>query len=64
MSGMYWQPVLDFVITALGADRILFACDYPAETAIAASNFIDSAAISDSDREKICHLNAEKLLKI
>lgn len=64
ISGMYWEPVLKFVISALGSDRILFACDYPPEPALVASQFIDSVPISDSDREKICHLNAEKILKI
>jgi predicted TIM-barrel fold metal-dependent hydrolase len=64
ISGMYWAPVLKFVISAVGADRILFACDYPPEPALVASKFIDSVPINDSDREKICHLNAEKLLRI
>ncbi len=64
MSGMCWEPVLKFVITALGADRILFACDYPPEPALTASKFIDAVSISDDERQKICHLNAEKLLKL
>jgi len=64
-SGMFWEPVLQFCITALGSDRILFGCDYPPEPDLVfASRWIDSVAINDSDREKICHLNAEKLLKI
>jgi 2,3-dihydroxybenzoate decarboxylase len=64
-SGMLWEPVLQFCISAMGSDRILFGCDYPAEPDLVfASQFIDSVSISDSDREKICHLNAEKLLRI
>jgi len=31
---------------------------------MAASNFIKSAPLSDGDKEKISHINAEKLLKL
>jgi 5-carboxyvanillate decarboxylase len=64
-SGMFWEPVLQLGITALGSDRILYGCDYPPESDLVfASKWIDSVSISDSDREKICHLNAEKLLRL
>jgi 2,3-dihydroxybenzoate decarboxylase len=61
-SGMFWEPPLLCAYLALGADRILFAVDYPMESNETAVRFIDSASIADSDKEKICHLNAEKLL--
>jgi 2,3-dihydroxybenzoate decarboxylase len=64
-SGMLWEPVLKFVISVLGSDRIFFACDYPPEPDLVfACQFIDSVSISDSDRKKICHVNAERLLRI
>jgi 2,3-dihydroxybenzoate decarboxylase len=63
-SGMLWHPVLQFGLSVLGADRILFAADYPPESALEAAQFIESAPISDNDKEKICHLNAEKLLRL
>ena len=64
-SGMFWEPVLQFCIKALGTDKILFGCDYPPEPDLVfASQWIDSVSISDSDREKICHLNAERLLRV
>jgi predicted TIM-barrel fold metal-dependent hydrolase len=63
-SSQCWPTLLQFLIAALGADRILFATDYPYESTIEHVDFIDSAPISDSDREKICHLNAEKLFKL
>jgi predicted TIM-barrel fold metal-dependent hydrolase len=63
-SGMCWQPVLQFVLSVMGADRVLFAADYPPESALEAARFIESAQISDEDKEKICHGNAEKLLKL
>jgi len=61
-SGMFWHPPLICAYLALGADRILFAVDYPMESAAAAVEFIDTAPICENDREKICHLNTEKLL--
>lgn len=61
-SGMFWQPALQLVHSVLGAERILFATDYPRESIKDTGQFIQSMPISDSDKEKICHLNAEKLL--
>jgi len=63
-SGMFWNPPLQCALATVGADRILFAVDYPMESSKQAVSFIDSAQLSDGDREKICHLNAEKLFKL
>ena len=63
-SGMFWHPVLQFVKSVLGADRILFATDYPPESSMVAAQFMESAPISDTDKEKICHLNAERIFNI
>jgi 5-carboxyvanillate decarboxylase len=61
-SGMYWQPALDFVISALGADKILFAADYPYESINEAADFIESVPVEESIKRKIGYLNAKKLL--
>jgi predicted TIM-barrel fold metal-dependent hydrolase len=61
LSSQCWPLLLQFLISAIGSDRILFATDYPYESIKQHVDFIESAPISDSDREKICHLNAEKL---
>jgi 5-carboxyvanillate decarboxylase len=63
-SGMYWEPVLQFVSTVLGSDRILFATDYPYESTTEASQFIESVQLDDGDKERICHLNAERILRL
>ena len=49
---------------SLGADHILFGTDYPFESMSTATNFLRSAPISESDRGKIAHLNAEQLLHL
>jgi 5-carboxyvanillate decarboxylase len=64
-SGMNEEPAaLIFTISALGADNIMFAVDYPMEDAGDAVRFIDTVPISDIDREKICHLNAERVFSM
>jgi predicted TIM-barrel fold metal-dependent hydrolase len=63
-SSQCWPALLQFLIAALGADRILFATDYPYESIKQHVDFIDSAPISDNDREKICNLNAKELFKL
>jgi 2,3-dihydroxybenzoate decarboxylase len=63
-SGMFWQPALLCAYLTLGADNILFAVDYPYESNEIAVQFIKAAPICDSDKEKICHLNAERLYKL
>ena len=63
-SGMSWSPTLQFVNSVLGVDRILFAADYPFESMKEAVQFMDSAPVTDREREKIYHLNTEKLLAL
>lgn len=62
-SGMFWEPVLMFLHTVMGPDRVLFACDYPASN-IEDVRSIEALPISNEDKEKIFHLNAENLLKL
>jgi 5-carboxyvanillate decarboxylase len=61
-SGMFWHPALQLCHSALGPERILFAVDHPYESNQEAVEFVDTAPIPDADREKIYHLNAEKIL--
>ncbi len=63
-SGMFWPPALQFASSVLGADRILLAVDYPQESNQVAVEFIEATPLSDGDKEKICHLNAERLLNL
>jgi len=60
-SGMCWYPALLCASLALGTDKILFACDYPMESAQETASFMASAPIAEADKEKIFYLNAEKL---
>jgi 5-carboxyvanillate decarboxylase len=63
-SGVNWNPVLQFCIHVLGADRIMFAIDYPYQESAEAVEFMNTAPISEEDKEKIFHTNAERVFRI
>jgi 5-carboxyvanillate decarboxylase len=63
-SGMNWDPTLRYCIEVMGADRIMWAVDYPYQDHPDAVEFMDSARISEKDKQKIYHENAERLFKI
>jgi 2,3-dihydroxybenzoate decarboxylase len=61
-SGKYKPEALVCAISAMGADRILFAADYPWVTPKEAVEHLERTGISALDKEKIYHLNVERLL--
>jgi predicted TIM-barrel fold metal-dependent hydrolase len=64
-SGNFNSLALQNTILSVGADRILFATDYPYETMTEAAEWLDGIeVISEADKLKIAHSNAAKLLKI
>lgn len=63
-SGNFYMPALMCCYMAVGADNILFGVDYPPDSNYDAIAFMDSAPICDSDKEKIYHLNAERIFHI
>jgi 5-carboxyvanillate decarboxylase len=63
-SGNFWLASLMCCYYGMGADRILFGVDFPTESNKEAVDIVESSPISDSDKEKIFHLNAEKLFRV
>ncbi|WP_405720581.1 amidohydrolase family protein [Streptomyces sp. NBC_01537] len=63
-SGVCSPAPLLGAMLALGSDHILFGTDYPFETMRTATDFLRTAPISEADRAKIAHRNAESLLRI
>jgi hypothetical protein len=61
-SGMFSYPPLLLLLEVIGADRVMFSVDYPYSSNSEGRDFVMSAPISDADREKIAHGNAERLL--
>jgi 2,3-dihydroxybenzoate decarboxylase len=60
-SGMCSLDPLACTVSALGAEHVMFAADYPFESAEEAAEFIDHAAIDDKLRADICFNNAARL---
>ena len=64
--GMWSYPMLEHAIAEVGTDRIVFSVDYPFIVPLdgAARRFLEEAPISPTDKRKIGHLNAERLLRL
>jgi uncharacterized protein len=58
------NPPLLCAMQVFGADRILFSVDYPFSDNAEATAFLNSAPITAAEREKIAHVNCERLLKL
>lgn len=63
-SGVFDHASLACATAALGTDNILFSVDDPFEDNAAGMAFLQSAPVSQADREKLAHGNAERLLKV
>ncbi|MGO8946071.1 MAG: amidohydrolase family protein [Ktedonobacterales bacterium] len=63
-SGFFTDPPLLLAMQIIGADRIIFSVDYPYSTNQQGRVFLDGASISPDDKEKISHLNVERLLRL
>jgi predicted TIM-barrel fold metal-dependent hydrolase len=63
-SGNWYEPAFRCTLAALGAERILFAVDWPYEPNTAGIEFLRKLSISERDKEMIAHLNAERILRM
>ena len=51
-------------VLEVGADALMFSVDYPYESSYEAVAGFERTTLSEADREKIAHGNAERLLRI
>src|SRR5262249_16404921 len=63
-SGNFSQPALLCTVMELGADRVLFAVDWPFNSNVDGVEFVRTAAIKRQDKSKIFAGNATALLRI
>jgi predicted TIM-barrel fold metal-dependent hydrolase len=63
-SGVFQHAALTCAVQTLGIERILFSVDYPFEENEEAIRFLHTSPLSDSDRRKLAHENAERVLRI
>ena len=63
-SGVTFEPAPRLSLDALGAERTLFAADYPYEVAADAVKFIDEVKITEEERAKIYCDNARRVFRL
>jgi predicted TIM-barrel fold metal-dependent hydrolase len=63
-SGIFTEPPLLAAQMTFGMDRIMFSVDYPYAPNMAGRRFLNSISLSPADMAKLCHANADSLLKL
>lgn len=63
-SGNFQNSALTCSIAELGIDKILFAVDYPYNSNQQAVDFMRRAPITEAEKAKILHGNADRLLRL
>ena len=63
-SGVEDPLALRYSIEKLGIDNVMWAIDYPYQPTAPAVRFIETAPITEEQREKIAHGNAERIFRI
>ena len=63
-AGFFTNPPFVAALETFGIDRLMFSVDYPYASNADARAFLDNVPLSPSDREKIAHGNADRLLKL
>ena len=60
-SGFNFTPTFLDLFFEVGIERIMFSADYPYGPMDRATSFFEQLPVSPTDKEKIAHLNAERL---
>jgi predicted TIM-barrel fold metal-dependent hydrolase len=63
-SGIFSQPPLIAALQTFGIDRIMFSVDYPFAPDARGRDFLNEVALAPADMAKLCHGNADALLKL
>ena len=63
-SGMAWSPVITFLQSVLGIERVLYAMDYPYQYELDEVTATDNVPISKSDKKRLFQTNAEKVFAL
>ncbi len=63
-SGNFSTAAFLCTLMTLGIDNILFSIDWPYESNLDGVQFLRELPLSDQDKRKVAHLNAERLLRL
>lgn len=64
ISGVEDPLALDDSIKKIGIDKVMWAIDYPYQPSQPAVEFMDAAPLTDADKAKVYHQNAERIFHI
>ena len=63
-SGQFSTPAFLCTLLAFGVDNVLFSVDWPYESNRTGVEFLKNLPVSDEDKAKIAHRNAERVLRL
>ena len=63
-SGVFSPAAVAGAVLEVGADAVMFSFDYPYESRHEAVARFERTVLSDTDRHKIAHGNAERILRL
>ncbi len=63
-SGFNFLPTFLDLMLQVGVDRIMFSTDHPYQSMAEGRTFLDRLPVSNADRERIAHGNAERLFAV
>jgi predicted TIM-barrel fold metal-dependent hydrolase len=63
-SGVEDPLALRYSIDRIGVENVMWAIDYPYQPTAPAVRFIETAPLSDAEREQVAHGNAERIFRI
>ncbi len=63
-SGIFTEPPFLAALLTFGIDRIMFSVDYPYAPNAKGRAFLDRLTLAPADMAKLCHGNADALLKL
>jgi predicted TIM-barrel fold metal-dependent hydrolase len=64
ISGILDNIAFAAALNAVGIDRMMFSADYPFHSSLETREYLEQLPVDPSDKEKIAHVNAERLLKL
>ena len=63
-AGFFWFAPFVAALHTFGVDRIMFSVDYPFSSNRIGRDFFDKLPLTPSDKLKIAHGNADRILKL
>jgi predicted TIM-barrel fold metal-dependent hydrolase len=63
-SGIFTSPPFLAALATFGIDRIMFSVDYPYAANAKGQAFLDRLTLAPADMARLCHGNADRLLKL